>query len=40
MTAEGLHSPGHIKARIACTEISRINRDQNVLSVELREHVM
>jgi hypothetical protein len=40
MTVTGIHSPGHVKARIRCDQIARIGCDRNVLSVELRQHVM
>ncbi|HUY69178.1 MAG TPA: hypothetical protein VMV79_07745 [Alphaproteobacteria bacterium] len=39
MTVTGVHSPGHMKARIPCDQIARLDKDTNVLSVELREHV-
>jgi hypothetical protein len=35
----GPHSPGHIKARVPCNQIARMSQDNNVLSIELREHV-
>jgi hypothetical protein len=40
MKATGLHSPGHIKARIPCNQIQRAGNDSNVVSIELREHVI
>ncbi len=40
MKATGLHSPGNIKARIPCNQIRHINDDSNVVSIELREHVI
>ena len=40
LTVTGQHSPGHIKARVPCNQIERMSRDSNVLSIELREHVM
>jgi hypothetical protein len=36
----GQHSPGHVKARVACDQIERMGQDENVLSIELREHIM
>jgi hypothetical protein len=36
----GQHSPGHVKALVPCNQIERMERDNNVLSIELREHVM
>lgn len=36
----GQHSRGHVKATVPCDQIERMSRDQNVLSIELREHVM
>jgi hypothetical protein len=38
--AAGLHSPGHIKGRMPCEKIEAIGRDSNIVSLELREHVM
>jgi hypothetical protein len=39
MTVTGLHSPGHMKARIPCDQIGRLENDHNVLSVELSEYI-
>lgn len=36
----GHHSPGHVKARIPCSKIRSVIGDYNVLSVELREHIV
>ena len=34
-----LISPGYLKVRIPCAEITRVGTDSNVLSVELRQHI-
>jgi hypothetical protein len=39
MEVTGPHSPGHMKARIPCDRIGCLEKDGNVLSVELRAHV-
>jgi len=36
----GQHSPGHVKGRVACSKIESVIGDRNVLSVELREHIV
>ncbi|MGE3623107.1 MAG: hypothetical protein AB7H77_04440 [Bdellovibrionales bacterium] len=40
MKVTGMASPGGLKARIPCNQIERVDKDSNVLSVELREHVI
>ena len=40
LTITGEHSPGLVKALVPCDQIERMSRDHNVLSIELREHVM
>jgi len=40
MKAAGPHSPGHLVASIPCAEIGRASNDHDVLSLELREHVI
>jgi hypothetical protein len=36
----GQHSEGHLKARVPCSKITSVIGDHNVLSVELREHIV
>jgi hypothetical protein len=40
MKVTGRHSPGHFKARIPCDKIRVVLCDRNILSLDLREHVM
>jgi len=40
MKVTGQHSPGYYKARVPCSKIWSVIQDRNILSVELREHVI